>query len=102
LTEGEGQRARAGVSKGGSNIIGRQSDRGTLTDPCTTGRLSTGARWSITVISLFVTASSFLFINGIAFMIPALEARRGIPLTEAGLIASMPSWGMVVTLVVWG
>jgi MFS family permease len=90
------------VSKGGSNIIGRQSEHGTLTDPCTTGRLSTGARWSITVISLFVTASSFLFINGIAFMIPALEARRGIPLAEAGLLASMPSWGMVVTLVVWG
>jgi MFS family permease len=48
-----------------------------------------------------VTAS-FLFINGVAFLIPSLEARRGISLTEAGLLASMPSWGMVVTLVLWG
>lgn len=67
-----------------------------------TGQLSAGARWSIMLISLWVTASSFLFINGIAFLIPALEAKRGIPLTEASLLASMPSWGMVVTLIGWG
>lgn len=61
-----------------------------------------GARWSIMAISLAVTATSFLFINGVAFLIPSLEAHRGIPLTEAVLLASMPSWGMVVTLVPWG
>ena len=54
------------------------------------------------IISLGVTASSFLFINGVAFLIPSLEARRGIPLTEASLLSSMPSWGMVLTLVLWG
>jgi MFS family permease len=64
--------------------------------------LGTGARWSIMIISLGVTASSFLFINGAAFLIPSLQAHRGIPLTEAGLLSSMPSWGMVVTLVPWG
>ncbi len=53
-------------------------------------------------VSLFATASSFLFINGIAFLIPSLEARRGIQLTEASLLSSMPSWGMVVTLFLWG
>ena len=30
------------------------------------------------------------------------QAKRGIPLTEASLLSSMPSWGMVVTLVGWG
>ena len=72
------------------------------TDPQGTGQLSAGTRWSIMIISLWVTASSFLFINGIAFLIPSLEAKRGIPLTEASLLSSMPSWGMVVTLVGWG
>ena len=72
------------------------------TDPSTTGQLSTGGRWSIMIISLFVTASSFLFINGIAFLIPSLESHRGIQLTEASLLSSMPSWGMVGTLVLWG
>jgi MFS family permease len=64
--------------------------------------LSAGVRWTVMVVSLFVTASSFLFINGIAFLIPSLEATRGTPLAEAGLLSSMPSWGMVATLVGWG
>jgi MFS family permease len=64
--------------------------------------LGAGARWSIMIVSLGVAASSFLFINGVAFLIPSLEARRGIPLTEASLLSSMPSLGMVVTLVLWG
>ncbi|WP_156688189.1 MFS transporter [Mycobacterium sp. Marseille-P9652] len=62
----------------------------------------TNARWTIMTVSLGVTASSFLFINGVAFLIPSLQAHRGIPLAEAGLLASMPSWGMVLTLVCWG
>lgn len=65
-------------------------------------QLSARGRWMVMVVSLFVTASSFLFINGIAFLIPSLEDRRGIALTEASLLSSMPSWGMVVTLVLWG
>jgi MFS family permease len=68
----------------------------------TTFQLGAGARWSIMIISLGVTASSFLFINGVAFLIPSLQARRGIALTEATLLSSIPSWGMVVTLVGWG
>jgi MFS family permease len=53
-------------------------------------------------VSLGVTASSFLFVNGVAFLIPSFEARRGMSLTTAVLLSSMPSWGMVVTLVFWG
>lgn len=64
--------------------------------------LGAAARWSIMIVSLVATASSFLFINGIAFLIPSLQSARGIPLDEAGLLSSMPSWGMVVTLVLWG
>ena len=67
-----------------------------------TDSLSVGARWSMAAISVGVTSSSFLFINGVAFLIPALVAGRGTSLVQAGLLASMPSWGMVVTLVFWG
>lgn len=59
-------------------------------------------RWSIVVVSVFVTASAFLFINGVAFLLPRLVSARGTPLAQASLLASMPSWGMVVTLVAWG
>src|ERR1700675_1110188 len=66
------------------------------------GPVGVGARWAIMGISLWTTASSFLFINGVAFLIPSLRATRETPLTQASLLASMPSWGMVVTLVLWG
>lgn len=67
-----------------------------------TATLSAGLCWRVMAVSLLATASSFLFINGVAFLIPSLQAARGIPLDEAGLLSSMPSWGMVATLVLWG
>lgn len=73
-----------------------------LTEAGGAHQLGAGARWSVMAVSLGVTATSFLFINGVAFLIPSLQGRRGISLTEAGLLSSMPSWGMVVTLVLWG
>ena len=36
------------------------------TDPTGTVGISTGRRWSIVVVSLLVTASAFIFINGVA------------------------------------
>ncbi|WP_045383742.1 MFS transporter, partial [Mycobacterium kyorinense] len=67
-----------------------------------TESIGAGTRWSMVAISLAVTASAFIFINGVAFLIPALEAERGTALAEAGLLAAMPSFGMVVTLIAWG
>jgi MFS family permease len=72
------------------------------TDPTGTGEPSMGRRWAIVVVSLLVTASAFVFINGVAFLIPALEDDLGTPLAEAGLLSSMPSFGMVATLILWG
>jgi MFS family permease len=54
------------------------------------------------VIASAATLSSFLFINGVAFMIPELETDHDVTLTEASLLSSMPSWGMVATLIAWG
>jgi len=82
-----------------------RTERGGFAAPAqstATDSLSVGARWSMAAISVGVTSSSFLFINGVAFLIPALVAGRGTSLVQAGLLASMPSWGMVVTLFFWG
>ena len=43
-----------------------------------------------------------MFINGAAFLIPTLHTERGLDLAKAGLLSSMPSFGMVVTLIAWG
>lgn len=60
------------------------------------------ARWSVVVVALMATLCSFVFINGIAFVIPMLETKRETNLAMAGLLASMPSFGMVLTLFAWG
>ena len=64
--------------------------------------IGTAARWSVVVVALIATLCSFVFINGIAFVIPMLETKRETNLAMAGLLASMPSFGMVLTLFAWG
>ncbi|CAM4465566.1 Hexuronate transporter [Mycobacterium basiliense] len=71
-------------------------------EPSGVQELTLSARWWIVLVSLVATASSFLFINGVAFLIPRLQNEHATPLATAALLASMPSWGMVVTLVAWG
>lgn len=53
-------------------------------------------------MGLFATLTATVFINGIAFLIPALNDVRGINLAEAALLSAMPSFGMVITLIAWG
>jgi sugar phosphate permease len=68
----------------------------------TTEEIGTARRWSMLGVSLTATLCANVFINAIPFLIPALVAQRGISMGEAGLLASMPNFGMVVTLIAWG
>ncbi len=52
-------------------------------------------------VSLIATLCANVFINGVAFLIPTLVADR-TSLAEAALLASMPSFGMMLTLIPWG
>jgi sugar phosphate permease len=62
---------------------------------------STTRRWSMLAVALTATLSANVFINGVAFLIPALLADR-TSLAKAALLASMPSVGMMLTLIPWG
>ncbi|WP_435405787.1 MFS transporter [Mycolicibacterium parafortuitum] len=59
-------------------------------------------RWSMLVIGLGATLCANVFINGVAFLIPTLHDERGLDLASAALMSSLPSLGMVVTLIAWG
>ena len=59
-------------------------------------------RWSMLVLALTSTMFANVFVNGAAFLIPTLHTERGLDLAASGLIASLPSFGMVVTLIGWG
>lgn len=64
--------------------------------------IGTARRWSMLVIALTSTTCANVFINGAAFLIPTLHADRGLDLAKAGLLSSMPSFGLVITLIAWG
>ena len=64
--------------------------------------IGTVRRWSMLVIALTATLFANVFINGAAFLIPTLHTERGLDLAKAGLLSSMPSFGMVFTLIAWG
>jgi sugar phosphate permease len=68
----------------------------------TSWTIGTVRRWSMLVLALTATLCANVFINGVAFLIPTLHAERGLDLAEAGLMSSLPSFGMVVTLIAWG
>ncbi len=65
-------------------------------------QIGTFRRWSMLFIALTATLFANVFINGVAFLIPALHTERGLDLAQAGLVSAMPSFGMVVTLIGWG
>jgi MFS family permease len=64
--------------------------------------ISTLRRWSMLAIALSTTLCANVFINGAAFLIPTLHTERGLDLAQAGLLSSMPTFGMVATLIAWG
>lgn len=68
----------------------------------TASSIGTARRWSMLAIGLAATLCANVFINGVAFLIPTLHRERGLDLAEAGLVSSLPSFGMVVTLIAWG
>ena len=47
-------------------------------------------------------ASSTVFVATPAFLIPLLHTERGLSLAQAGLLASAPTLGLVLTLIAWG
>lgn len=53
-------------------------------------------------VSQAATLCANVFINGAAFLIPALVGKHHAGLAEAALLASMPNVGMMLTLIPWG
>ncbi|PXX64146.1 nitrate/nitrite transporter NarK [Nocardia tenerifensis] len=67
----------------------------------TATRINETRRWSMLGLGVFAQAASAVFVNGVAFLLPALTD-RGLPLATAGLLVAMPTVGLVCTLIAWG
>ncbi|WP_406831017.1 MFS transporter [Pedococcus sp. KACC 23699] len=64
--------------------------------------VGTFRRWTMLAATTLAQAASAVAVHGPAFLIPALVARSGLSLTEAGLVAAAPVLGTMLTLVAWG
>ncbi|OBK74118.1 MFS transporter [Mycobacterium sp. 1274761.0] len=67
-----------------------------------TDSIGSARRWWMLAIALTSTMFANVFINGAAFLIPTLHTERGLDLAQAGLMSSLPGFGMVFTLIAWG
>ncbi|ORI18284.1 MFS transporter [Rhodococcus sp. 1168] len=59
-------------------------------------------KWFMLALGMLAQTSGAVFINGAAFLIPALHEDRGLSLPSAGLLVAMPTVGIMLTLIAWG
>jgi len=64
--------------------------------------VSTLRRWAMLAASTLAQAAAAVMMHGPAFLIPVLHDREGLSLAQAGLVATAPTLGVMLTLVAWG
>ncbi|WP_084727150.1 MFS transporter [Rhodococcoides yunnanense] len=63
---------------------------------------SSSRKWLMLALGMLAQTSGAVFINGAAFLIPALHDDRGLSLATAGIVVAMPTVGIMLTLIAWG
>lgn len=58
--------------------------------------------WVMLGLGVAAQATGTLLVSTPAYLIPLLHSEQGMPLAQAGLLAAAPTFGMVLTLVLWG
>lgn len=58
--------------------------------------------WAMLTLGVLAQAAGTMLVSAPVYLIPLLHLEQGIPLAGAGLLASAPTIGMVLTLVLWG
>lgn len=58
--------------------------------------------WTALGLGVAAQTAGTLFVSTPAFLIPLLHTERGLSLSQAGLLAALPTMGMVLTLIAWG
>lgn len=53
-------------------------------------------------LGMLAQTANAVFVNGAAFLIPELHDDQGLSLARAGLLVTMPTVGVMLTLIAWG
>lgn len=64
--------------------------------------MTTPNRWLMLAVGMLAQASGTVAANAAVFLIPYLHLERGLPLPQAGALASASLLGTTVSLVAWG
>ena len=59
-------------------------------------------RWSVLTVSLVAQVSSVSAMFGVPFVLPQIRDAFGVTTAEAGVLAGLPSFGLLLTLLLWG
>lgn len=66
------------------------------------GHMRTPNRWAMLSLGMAAQGAGGVFMNGLPFLLPALQTERGLTLAQAGILVGAPSAGMLCTLIAWG
>ncbi|MFZ2173059.1 MAG: MFS transporter [Rhodococcus sp. (in: high G+C Gram-positive bacteria)] len=61
-----------------------------------------GHKWRMLALGTYAQAAQAVFVNGVAFLIPALQDEHGLSLARTGLLVAAPTVGVMLTLIAWG
>ncbi|MEW9530876.1 MFS transporter [Microbispora sp. NPDC049125] len=59
-------------------------------------------RWVMLSLGVAAQGAGCVFMYGLPFLLPALQAEYGLSLAQAGAVVGAPSAGMLFTLIAWG
>ncbi|WP_375001631.1 MFS transporter [Aeromicrobium sp. CTD01-1L150] len=65
-------------------------------------RTTSPNRWLMLAVGMVGQAAGTVFVNAAPFLIPYLHLQEGVPLAQAGALASAPLLGTTLSLVLWG
>jgi MFS family permease len=64
--------------------------------------MGSNRRWVMLGIGMCAQLSSCVFLYGLAYLVPVLRADEGMSLAQAGTVVACPTFGLLLTLVLWG
>ncbi|WP_017613918.1 MFS transporter [Nocardiopsis salina] len=59
-------------------------------------------RWSVLTVSMVAQVASVSAMFGVPFVLPQLREAFGVTTAQAGMLAGLPSFGLLLTLLLWG
>jgi len=64
--------------------------------------MGSNRRWLMLGIGMCAQLASCVFLYGLAYLVPVLREDEGMSLAQAGTVVACPTFGLLLTLVLWG